>query len=234
MTSAPPAAPERDPRLERLLTLTDGVYAIDLTLLALQMSLPEGAADLQGKALLASLLATWPKVLGYLTSFTVIAVYWAAHHRTFQFVRRFDGGLLWLQLLQLGCISFLPFPTAVLGEHVGDPVAQLFYWGSLLLTGLVTAALWRYVSSGHRLVDPSLSVQVIRHYNRLTLAAPVAFLLIMGLIVVGVGRIVNPILLGYLLALGYIILAVYEWWEPREALPHAQEPRPPHEEWREN
>jgi uncharacterized membrane protein len=106
---------EQDPRLHRLLFLSDGVYAIALTLLAVEIVLPETAADLHGGALLDSLLESWPKVLAFLTSFTVIANFWVGHNVLFQHVRRFDGGLMWLALLQLLCVAFIPFPTSVIG-----------------------------------------------------------------------------------------------------------------------
>ena len=103
--------PERDSRLDRLLALADGVFAISLTLLAIELTLPEATADLHGQALLTALLGVWPKLLSYVTSFTMIAVFWQAHHRLFLQVRRFDGVLLWLVFLQLASIAFLPFPT---------------------------------------------------------------------------------------------------------------------------
>ena len=131
----------RDPRLERLIFLSDGVYAIALTLLAVELVLPESAVDLQGPDLLESLLDSWPKVLAFLTSFTVIANFWVGHNVLFQHVRRFDGGLMWLALLQLLCVAFIPFPTSVIGSHISDPVAQQFYFTTLLVTGLVMAAL---------------------------------------------------------------------------------------------
>jgi uncharacterized membrane protein len=134
-------APGRDPRLDRLLALCDGVYAIALTLLAIELVLPEAAADLHGSALLGSLRELWPKVLAFLTSFTVIANFWVRHNALFRHLRRFDGGLMWLALLQLMCVAFIPFPTSVIGTHVGDAVAQQFYFATLLLTGLVMAAL---------------------------------------------------------------------------------------------
>ena len=100
-------ADEQDPRLERLLFLTDGVYAIALTLLAVTLlNLPHGAERLHGHALLEILLMSWPKVLGFLTSFTVISVLWAVHHRMFQLVRRLDGRLLWRQLLHCASPSY--------------------------------------------------------------------------------------------------------------------------------
>jgi uncharacterized membrane protein len=109
------------PRLDRLLILSDSVYAIALTLLAIELALPESTRDLRGDALLPALLESWPKVLSYASSFTVIAIFWQAHHRLFLEVQRFDGILLWLVFLQLGCIGFIRFPTGVIGEHVGNP-----------------------------------------------------------------------------------------------------------------
>ena len=70
----------------------------------------EAAANLDGQALLTALLQTWPKVLSYLTSFTMIATFWQGHLRLFLQLRRFDGVLLWLVFFQLCSIAFLPFP----------------------------------------------------------------------------------------------------------------------------
>jgi uncharacterized membrane protein len=127
--AAPPMS-ERDPRLERVIFLSDGVYAIGLTLLAVELVLLEAAADLHDYALLDSLLDFWSKVLAFLTSFTVIANFWVGHNVFFQHIRRFDGGLMWLALLQLLCVAFIPFPTSVIGGYIGDPVAQQFYFAT--------------------------------------------------------------------------------------------------------
>lgn len=199
-------AVERDPHLDRFMALSDGVYAIALTLLTIDLHLPDEAASLSGHALFSSLLDTWPKLLSYVTSFTVIAIYWIAHHRIFHLIRRLDGPLLGLSLLQLAFIAFLPFPTSVLGMHVGDAVAQEFYYGSLLLSGVVAAAVWWYASAGRRLVDPRLSREVIRYYRRLAGSAPVFFLLMMLLIAAGLGRLLNPLIVGYLLGFAYAVL----------------------------
>ena len=209
-TVAPTAASDRDPRLERLLFLSDGVYAIALTLLAVELVLPETAADLHRDALLDSLLESWPKVLAFLTSFTVIANFWVGHNVLFWHVRRFDGGLMWLALLQLLCVAFIPFPTSVIGGHVGDPVAQQFYFGTLVLTGLVMAALWWYMNSGRRLVHPDLSPQVIRRTHLISLSVPATLLLLMGMVAVGIGRIINPLLLFCLVTFCFIVLGVFE------------------------
>jgi uncharacterized membrane protein len=202
---------ERDPRLERLLFLSDGVYAIALTLLAVELVLPESAADLHGGALLDSLLESWPRVLAFLISFTVIANFWVGHNVLFQHVRRFDGGLMWLALLQLLCVAFIPYPTSVIGQHIVDPVAQQFYFATLLLTGLVMATLWLYMNSGRRLVHPDLSQQFVRRTYLISLILPAILLVLMGLVAVGIGRLINPLLLFALATLSFIVLGILEW-----------------------
>jgi uncharacterized membrane protein len=205
---------ELDLRLHRLLFFSDGVYAIAVTLLAVELVLPNAAAELHGRDLLDSLLESWPRVLAFLTSFLFIANFWAGHNVLFYRVRRFDGGLMWLALLQLLCIAFMPFPTSVIGEHVGDEVAQQFYLGSLLVTGLVMWAVWWYISSGRRLVDPNLSLQAIRRHHIISAGVPASVLLLMVLVAMGVGRLVNPLLLAYLVAFAYVVVGVYEGREP--------------------
>jgi uncharacterized membrane protein len=213
-----------DPRLHRLLILSDGVYAIALTLLAVELALPESTRDLRGVALLPALLESWPKVLAYATSFTAIAIFWQAHHRLFLEVQRFDGILLWLVFLQLGCIGFIPFPTAVIGAHVGNPVAQEFYFGTLFVNGLVWVLLRWYATAGHRLVSPDESSRDLRLYLLRSLAAPVVFLVLMVLVPLGVNRLINPLLLAYILALGYIALAGrLDTWEQRQEESEAAE-----------
>ena len=213
---------ELDMRLHRLLFFSDGVYAIAVTLLAVELILPEATAELHGRELLRSLLESWPRVLAFLTSFLFIANFWVAHNVLFHHVRRFDGGLMWLALLQLLCVAFLPFPTSVVGEHASDPVAQQFYFGSLLVTGLAMWALWWYMSSGHRSVDRDLSARAIRRHHLISSGVPASILLLMGLVALGVGRFVNALLLAYLVAFGYVVLGVLEH---RESLPaKAEEP----------
>ena len=215
--------PERDSRLDRLLALADGVFAISLTLLAIELTLPEATADLHGQALLTALLGVWPKLLSYVTSFTMIAVFWQAHHRLFLQVRRFDGVLLWLVFLQLASIAFLPFPTAVVGTHVGDPVAEEFYYGSLLLISLDWSALRWYATAGHRLVSLELSPHDLRRYLRISLVAPVTFLILMGLIPMGLGQLIEPLLLGYLIALFYVVFSIHDWRPSRPTRSEATE-----------
>ena len=106
-------------------------------------------------------------------------------------------------------------PAAVMGEHLGDPVAGEFYYGSLLALALVAAATWWYASWGRRLVASDLSPAVIRFYRLAPLVPAASFLLMMGLIPLGLARLIDPVLLGYLLVLGYIVLDIMGDWEAR-------------------
>jgi uncharacterized membrane protein len=217
---------ERDSRLERLIFLSEGVYAIALTLLAIELVLPESSADLHDRELLKSLLESWPKVLAFLTSFTVIANFWVGHNVLFQHVRRFDGGMMWLALLQLLCVAFIPFPTSVIGSHISDPVAQQFYFSTLLVAGLVMAALWWYMTSRRRVLEPDLSPRFIRRTHVISTILPMILLILMVLVAVGIGRLINPLLLFALATLCFIVLGVLEWREEGEEPADAEGQRP--------
>ena len=98
--------------LERLVFFSDGVMAIAITLLVVELSIPAATEDV-GDAL----LDRWPQMLSFVLSFLVIGIFWMAHHRIFRYVANLDQRLIWLNLLFLMCVAFLPFPTAVLGDH---------------------------------------------------------------------------------------------------------------------
>src|SRR5919197_2493902 len=98
--------------VERIAFFSDAVFAIAMTLLVVQLSVPTGPAGELGH----TLRARGSKFFAFGLSFLVIGQYWLAHHRVFRHIRRYDLGLLWLNLLWLLAIAFLPFPTAVLGN----------------------------------------------------------------------------------------------------------------------
>ena len=212
------AQTEPDPRLHRLVFLADGVYAIALTLLAVDLFLPEATSQLRGDELLTSLVDRWPEVLAFVTSFTFIANFWVGHTMLFDFVRRFDGGLMWLALLQMMFVAFMPFPTSVVSKHTSDPVANLFYFGTIFLALIMMELMWWYISGDHRLVDRDLSKEVIRRVHRISLAGPTSVLVLMALIVVGIGQIVTPLILGYAIAFAYVVVGIREGRAPMSAL----------------
>ena len=152
----------RDPSLERLVLFSDAVFAIAITLLALDLRLPEASPSLGGAELMAAVLATWPHVVSYAITFAVIGAIWIGHLRLLQAIVRCDTVLLGLNLLLLGTVGLLPFHTALLGGHFGDPAAALFYSLGLVLVRLAAAGLWWYAAAGRRLLDPALSPAAVR------------------------------------------------------------------------
>jgi uncharacterized membrane protein len=206
----------RDHAIERLEYLTDGVYAIALTLLALDLRLPDAALHASGPELLASLVSTWPKVLSYVTSFTVVALFWSVNHRMFHYIVRFDGRLRWLVLLQLGLVALVPFPSAVLGDHLNDPVAQEFYFGTLTLTLLVSGAGFWYASWNRRLITSSLSERTVSYYRILSLSSFLGFVVLLIAIPIGLANLVNPLILGYVLAFVIVALGLLDRLDPSD------------------
>ena len=103
--------------LDRIIFFSDAVFAIVMTLLILDISVPDIPQDSATAELPARVLDLWSKFFSYALSFMVIGTYWMAHHGTFRYFRTYDRMLMWLNLLFLLSISFVPFPTALLGEY---------------------------------------------------------------------------------------------------------------------
>ncbi len=142
---------------DRLEAFSDGVIAIAITLLVLEVRVPTESAIEDAGGLGAALVDLWPNYLGYLLSFVIIGIMWANHHEIFRHVARTDHYLVLINLLFLFCIGFIPFPTAPMAEnlgHDGERTAVIVYAGWILLTALSYYLLWRYPSSGGRLLAP--------------------------------------------------------------------------------
>jgi uncharacterized membrane protein len=152
------------------------VFAIAITLLVLDIRPPERAETFDPAQWPAVLGAMMPQMFSYVLSFFVIATYWAAHHRTFQYIRGYDYRFIWLNLAFLLCIAFIPVPTSLLAEYGDQPFAILFYDGVQILTSLLKLSLWLYAVRGHRLIAADLDPQVIRYNTYRSTIAPLMFL----------------------------------------------------------
>lgn len=142
--------------LERLIFFSDAVFAIAITLLALEIRLPPGEELLGNTELAGRLLQLWPSYIAYVISFLVIGAFWISHHRKFRYIQRYDSRLLLLNLLLLMAIGFMPFPTAVISEY-GNRTATIFYAGAVGVIGVMLAIVWGYASRHNRLIDPQLA-----------------------------------------------------------------------------
>jgi uncharacterized membrane protein len=113
----------------------------------------------------------------YVLSFVAIARFWVMHRLTFRLIARDDEALVWLNLLLLMFVAFLPFPTAVLGGHTGTPAAAVLYAASVDLASLASAACWWYASGRGRLLRPEAGRAQVRALRARSLAGPVLFTL---------------------------------------------------------
>ena len=167
---APLSHPANEGSTTRLEAFSDGVFAIAITLLVLEIRLPEAGIEAHG-GLAAALGALWPSYAGYVISFVTIGITWANHHEVIRLIARVDHGLMVCNLLLLMAISFTPFPTAVMAEHLPHPgpdrnVAVAFYCGSFTLTALFYNLLWRYAAAGRRLIQAHVSDARVRAITR--------------------------------------------------------------------
>jgi uncharacterized membrane protein len=133
-------------RQSRLEAFSDGVFAIAITLLVLELSVPEDQFD----DLLAGILDQWPSYLAYLTSFLTIGGVWLVHHGILRRMRYADIWIVRVNLLLLLAVSFLPFPTKLVAEAISstsaERIAVLFYGATLLVISALVAAIGRYVA----------------------------------------------------------------------------------------
>jgi uncharacterized membrane protein len=171
-----PAAPSAgEKETARIEAFSDGVFAIAITLLVLDLKVPQpaelpaGPGLLGTHGLLAALLAQWPTFLAYLTSFLTILVMWVNHHMLFGLIRRTDHLFLYLNGLLLLFVTVLPFPTALVAayiQHSQATAAAALYCGTCLGIAIAFNLLWRHASTGRRLLDSAASDAAVREIDR--------------------------------------------------------------------
>jgi uncharacterized membrane protein len=216
MTIEDDTSDEKRTDSRRVLALSDGVFAVAITLLVLAIQLPDlpptRSLMTLNTRLLQSLLALGPTVLGYIISFLVVGAYWRAHRHVFRHIKRYDTAFLTLNLLLLLSVSFLPLPTSVIGRYPGSWVAVVFYALCLALTGVITFLLWWYASRAYRLIDAHLEKSIIRYYDIRFLIPPAIFLLSIGLAFVNIflPAISGPNLAEYSWLLIAVALSIHE------------------------
>lgn len=158
----------------RLEAFSDGVLAIVITLLVLEIKVPHLDVGQSAPEALRALVALTPKFLGYLLSFVFIAVFWVNHHQFFRQIRRVDLGLLWLNILLLLALSFIPFPTGFIGEYPGNPVALALFALVLMVAGLAFNMMWRYADS-HRLFHEGMTAAALARAKMRGLFGPALY-----------------------------------------------------------
>jgi uncharacterized membrane protein len=201
----------------RLEALIDGVSAIAITLLVIEIAVPVVDDLGDGKALLDALQELWPSFLAYLIGFMAVGIWWLHHHALFELLRGVDGRFIVLNLVFLMGIGFVPFTTGLLAEYMGEAgdsrvVAVTVFAGWQLFTALVFDLAWWYAIHDGRLLrvtpDPPAG-------RRLLLSLWITPALWLAILLLG--------LLSAVVAIGLILAATVLWlvWVPLIALPEA-------------
>jgi uncharacterized membrane protein len=177
---------------------SDGVFAIAITLLVLDLSVPEADFD----NLWDGIVDQWPAYLGYTTSFLTIGGIWLAHHGIFRRLQHIDSMVMRLNLLLLMTVSFLPFPTRLMAEAIHDEsaerVAVVFYGIALLVNSLVLGAMWQAIARRRELLRSEITDAEVQYLLRRT-APNIGFY---------AGVTLLAILLPYVAAVGYLVIAI--------------------------
>jgi uncharacterized membrane protein len=129
----------------RLEALTDGIFAVAMTLLVIELKLPEHATVRDPSDLAIGVVRLIPTFVAWIISFFVLAIFWFSHHRLFHHLRIVDGKLLWLNILYLSFVSLMPFSSALAGEYPRMLFSQWFYSSTMILLALLGLLKYRYV-----------------------------------------------------------------------------------------
>jgi uncharacterized membrane protein len=154
----------------RLETLTDGIFAIAMTLLVFGLPFPVDASD----------FSHWldkflPSLLSFAVSFVIAGVFWVATHTEFQSIRRADHILIWLNIFFLLFIALIPFSAGLLGRYPSNHTAVIIYGVNLLLCLSMHYGMWWHATKGYRLVDANLDPRIVSLGTRLAMFSMVMY-----------------------------------------------------------
>jgi uncharacterized membrane protein len=161
----------------RIEAFSDGVFSIAITLLVLEIKIPQPTPG--GASLASTLWLQWPAFAGYALSFVTIGIMWASHHKMFMLVRKSDHNFRILNVLFLMFVSFLPYPTALVAQYLREPTgrqtAVIVYAGTLLAFALMWTAVWRYAIRNGRLLGDHVDSARVQALSRQYAVGPVAY-----------------------------------------------------------
>jgi uncharacterized membrane protein len=162
---------------DRLIGFSDGVFAVAITLIALQFEIPRGLSTDQ---FLAQFSDELQKLPAYVISFWLVGLFWQIHHRMFEMIPRQNSTLVVINLAFLGAVCFIPFVSSLYGEYVdnGYEIAVrvvALYAVTMVTVGLLLAACWWYASWNHRLIPPDVTAAMIHYQRARGLVMPLVF-----------------------------------------------------------
>lgn len=156
----------------RIEAFSDGVIAVAITLLVLEIKVPQVSLAQGEDALIQALLDNAPKFAAYFTSFIVVAVWWVAHHQLFYTLRTTNRTLLWVNTLFLMWVCLIPFPTALIGDYPASHTAAFLYGAVATCTAASFSWMRWYVSCKAKLLKADLPEDAVRRTIRKSLLSP--------------------------------------------------------------
>jgi uncharacterized membrane protein len=202
--AVPPPPDGEAMTIDRLEAFSDGVFAIAITLLVLEIGVP-GAGE---GGLWHALTEEWPSFAAFAVSFLVIGIIWVNHHGVVDHLKRANRAVLYLNLLLLFSVAFIPFPTALLAEHldagVDEEVAAAFYMGAMSLMAVSFSVLWTYITTHRQELGVDLGDEEVLRQTRLFIAGAPVYLASIGIAFVSPGAVlvINALLAVYYAAAG--------------------------------
>lgn len=164
----------------RIEAFSDGVFAIAITLLILDIKVPHYNAFSTDGGLFQEVLHLWPAFTAYFISFVSILIMWVSHHRLFTLIKRSNDTFLFLNGLVLFFVTFVPFPTALLSEYLETNHAQTamaIYSGTYLCIAVVFNIMWQYAARGKRLLDKHANQCFVDNITKQYMFGPPLYLL---------------------------------------------------------
>lgn len=183
-------------QLERLILFSDAVFAIAITLLVIEIKIPDltqlnehlneikaplisDPEHIRDSDILNGLAHLIPKFTGFLISFLIIGQYWMVHHRMFGYVINFNPRLIWLNLLFLLSIALMPFSTGFYSEYAAMPLVSpvIFYTCNIAMLGILNFFMWRYLSKPEKGLTENLSTALARYSSLRSITVPAIFII---------------------------------------------------------
>ncbi len=160
--------------LDRIINLSDAVFAFSMTLLAVDLVVPDTG---DAAVISQSIFGEIPRFIYFFMTFFITAAYWGSHHRIFRFIRRYDDNLMRLNIFLLVCIILMPFITKLINGHGSNQMFVIIAAIGYAAPGLFLSIIWHYSSKGHKLVDEKIPGDYIRVTTFMNYISPSVFLI---------------------------------------------------------
>ncbi|MBN2168824.1 MAG: DUF1211 domain-containing protein [Actinobacteria bacterium] len=173
-------------QVDRIASFSDAVFAVAITLLVLNIEIPDIPEKLVNQELASDIAALWPHILALILSFVIIGFLWISHHNLFKYIEKQNGSLLWINMAILLSIVLLPFSTNVISEYGNTKIGVIIYAANYAAACLLFAAMWYFITKSPVLVSGDFNVEMGKHASASFLLVGTVFLVSIGL------ALVNP------------------------------------------